>query len=390
MKRVQSADKMTVGGVKFVKLDLSGVAGADVNRAEGCATPVLEKGFVGRFCGALRTCSLRGCLQPGQMSSHSRRVAVLSGRLLLLSLNFFYRFAFSAYKTVFALYCAAALGYGAPEVGYVLSCVGLAGIVVQVTGRRRHHCHRHLHRHLHQHHRRRHLPPHLLHPVVQGALVRIVVGALGEERTLVVAMAATAAGFPRAVDDDQRVDAVWRCHHPLIAIGYGFACPCLSTLFSNVPVEQGVMQVTRRHRHQPPPPPPPPPPHHLRHLHFTSASLPVMQGIAGSIDRFGQALGPIAGGYLLDKVGEAALLRYAAVALVAVSSICMLYIGDGCIAWLRLWSTQRAGYAPVAVADAADDDDDDGPEVPPSPKRGPAEGAPVPEAPVAAVAARGP
>ena len=44
------------------------------------------------------------------------------------SLNFFYRFAFSAYKTVFALYCAAALGYGAPEVGYVLSCVGLAGI----------------------------------------------------------------------------------------------------------------------------------------------------------------------------------------------------------------------------------------------------------------------
>ena len=115
-----------------------------------------------------------------------------------------------------------------------------------------------------------------------------------------------------------------------------------------------------------------------------------MQGIAGSIDRFGQALGPIAGGYLLDKVGEAALLRSAAVALVAVSSICMLYIGDGCIAWLRLWSTQRAGYAPVAVADAADDDDDDGPEVPPSPKGGPAEGAPVPEAPVAAVAARGP
>jgi hypothetical protein len=156
-----------------------------------------------------------------------------------------------------------------------------------------------------------------------------------------------------------------------------------------VPVEQGVMQVTGRHRHR----------HHhrlfhlhhhLRHLPFTTASLPVMQGIAGSIDRFGQALGPIAGGYLLDKVGEAALLRYAAVALVAVSSICMLYIGDGCIAWLRLWSTQRAGYAPVAVADAADDDDDDGPEVPPSPKRGPAEGAPVPEAPVAAVAARGP
>ena len=221
--------------------------------------------------------------------------------------------------------------------------------------------------------------------------MRIVVGALGEERTLVVAMAATAAGFLAL----SMTTNVWMLCGALslIAIGYGFACPCLSTLFSNVPVEQGVMQVTRRHRHcshhrhrhllhhlH----------HHLRHLHLTSASLRVVQGIAGSIDRFGQALGPIAGGYLLDKVGEAALLRYAAVALVAVSSICMLYIGDGCIAWLRLWSTQRAGYAPVAVADAADDDDDDGPEVPPSPKGGPAEGAPVPEAPVAAVAARGP
>jgi hypothetical protein len=120
MKRVQSADKMTVGGVKFVKLDLSGVAGADVNRAEGCATPVLEKGFVGRFCGALRTMYLLAAWLSSQ------------GVYSLLSLNFFYRFAFSAYKTVFALYCAAALGYGAPEVGYVLSCVGLAGIVVQV------------------------------------------------------------------------------------------------------------------------------------------------------------------------------------------------------------------------------------------------------------------
>ena len=77
----------------------------------------------------------------------------------LLSLNFFYRFAFSAYKTVFALYCAAALGYGAPEVGYVLSCVGLAGIVVQVTGRRRRHYHHsHLHHHRHHHHRHRHRP----------------------------------------------------------------------------------------------------------------------------------------------------------------------------------------------------------------------------------------
>ena len=29
----------------------------------------------------------------------------------------------------------------------------------------------------------------------------------------------------------------------LVSVGYGLAVPCLSTLFSNVPMEQGIMQV---------------------------------------------------------------------------------------------------------------------------------------------------
>ena len=32
-----------------------------------------------------------------------------------------------------------------------------------------------------------------------------------------------------------------------------------------------------------------------------------MQGIAGSIDRFGQSFGPILGGWLLDLVGQVTL-----------------------------------------------------------------------------------
>ena len=50
--------------------------------------------------------------------------------------------------------------------------------------------------------------------------------------------------------------------------------PCISALFSAVPVEQGVMQ-----------------------------------GIAGAIDRFGQAFGPIVGGIMLKALGEAMLMR---------------------------------------------------------------------------------
>ena len=38
-------------------------------------------------------------------------------RYPLLSLNFFFRFAFAAYKSVFAFFCMAMLGYGAAEVG---------------------------------------------------------------------------------------------------------------------------------------------------------------------------------------------------------------------------------------------------------------------------------
>ena len=75
MKRVQSADKMTVGGVKFVKLDLSGVAGADVNRAEGCATP--DHAHVPAVDAALR----RVCAELLTADGAQPGVTVSSGRV---------------------------------------------------------------------------------------------------------------------------------------------------------------------------------------------------------------------------------------------------------------------------------------------------------------------
>ena len=48
-----------------------------------------------------------------------------------------------------------------------------------------------------------------------------------------------------------------------------------------------------------------PTPSHHRHRH--PPAITAVQGIAGSIDRFGQSFGPILGGWLLDLVGQVAL-----------------------------------------------------------------------------------
>ena len=60
-----------------------------------------------------------------------------------------------------------------------------------------------------------------------------------------------------------------------------------------------------------------------------------MQGIAGAIDRFGQAFGPIVGGSLLHMLGEAALMRLTGVGLAAIAAVCLMFIGDGCFSWMR-------------------------------------------------------
>jgi dipeptide/tripeptide permease len=64
--------------------------------------------------------------------------------------------------------------------------------------------------------------------------VRVTVATLGEERTLVVAMAATASGFGVLSYTTSAVTLVPAL--TLVAIGYGLAVPCLSALFAQVGV----------------------------------------------------------------------------------------------------------------------------------------------------------
>ena len=68
-----------------------------------------------------------------------------------------------------------------------------------------------------------------------------------------------------------------------------------------------------------------------------------MQGIAGAIDRFGQAFGPVVGGAALHILGEAALMWYTGIGLALISSICLLFMGDGCVSWSRISCVRTVG-----------------------------------------------
>ena len=209
----------------------------------------------------------------------------------LLSLNFFFRFAFAAYKSIFAFFCAAAMAYKAKEVGLLLSGMGIAGIFVQ------------------------------------GVLVRMIVPRVGEGRTLFIAMMATSAGFGLLSTAGIFGIQALLPALGLIAVGYGLAVPCLSALFAGVPVEQGIMQ-----------------------------------GIAGAIDRFGQAVGPIVGGAVLESIGEANLMRATGVGLAAISTVCLSFIGEGVSCWSRggyskLESAEQQELQPLAPSQAADEND---------------------------------
>ena len=182
---------------------------------------------------------------------------------------------------------------------------------------------------------------------------------LGEERTLFVSMVAESAGFIAL--SYARGLPVLIAALTLIAIGYGLAVPCLTTLFANVPVEQGVMQVrrlvmsARRFAWQCT--------DMLRHhkcLHRVVLHMANAQGIAGFIDRFGQAFGPILGGLIYRQLGAANLMLWTGFALAAISGVCLTFIGDGCAAWTREACCYRGqGYQQVGMVDDADVEDTD-------------------------------
>jgi len=258
-----------VGGIEMVKIDLGATKGC--GDAEGATDGAGTKCL---YCTDNKVC--RSVVKAWRFAKW------LGGYDLypLLSLNFFFRFSFAAYKSVFAFFCMAMLNFEKKQVGMLLSAMGLGGMFVQ------------------------------------GVLVRVTVRSLGEERTLFVSMVAESLGFivlSYAKGLTLLIPAL-----SLIAIGYGLAVPCLTTLFANVPVEQGIMQ-----------------------------------GIAGFIDRFGQAFGPIVGGLIYKQLGAANLMMCTGCGLAVISSICLMFIGDGCAAWMREMCCYHSaqGYQTVGTAE---------------------------------------
>ena len=70
-----------------------------------------------------------------------------------------------------------------------------------------------------------------------------------------------------------------------------------------------------------------------RHLHTVRVLL-CTQGFAGFIDRFGQALGPIAGSVAYNSLGEVWLMRSTGLGLGLISALCCLFLAKDQIAHL--------------------------------------------------------
>ncbi|KAG8464981.1 hypothetical protein KFE25_012344 [Diacronema lutheri] len=129
----------------------------------------------------------------------------------------------------------------------------------------------------------------LLGIFVQGVLLRIVVRCAQDGNTLYMGLLSTSLGLSMLAVS--YTPPLLGLSLGLITVGYGLAVPSLSALFSHVPMQQGVMQ-----------------------------------GIAGSADRFGQAVGPIAGMQLLNVVGERGLMNYTGIGLFLICTVCVQFI----------------------------------------------------------------
>jgi len=110
LERYEETHK-TVGGVKMVKIDLTATR-AD-GASEGLESPSGATAASGA-CASLFACGACRCLRKTY-----RFARWLAGYDLypLLTLNFFFRFAFAAYKSIFAFFCIEMLGYGTAQVG---------------------------------------------------------------------------------------------------------------------------------------------------------------------------------------------------------------------------------------------------------------------------------
>lgn len=155
---------------------------------------------------------------------HLRRVLVI---------DFVYWFAFAIFQTTFALFVARRFGFDAAQTGYLFAGFGLLGAVVQ------------------------------------GGLIRPIVGRLGDKTTFIVGLGCSAFGLLAATQTHSLLPFVLAMV-PL-ALGIGFGHPTISTLVSRAARQDEQGRV---------------------------------QGAASAVESLGRAIGPVWGNASLQRFGE--------------------------------------------------------------------------------------
>jgi DHA1 family tetracycline resistance protein-like MFS transporter len=153
------------------------------------------------------------------------------GRILII--DFLYWFAFAIFQTTFALFAARRFDFDAPKTGYVLSGFGVLGAIIQ------------------------------------GALIRPIVRALGDKPTFMLGMICGAVGLITAALSPSVL--LFLAALVPLAIGIGLGHPTISSLISQVAREDEQGRV---------------------------------QGAASAVESLGRTVGPVWGNASLQRFGE--------------------------------------------------------------------------------------
>jgi multidrug resistance protein len=151
----------------------------------------------------------------------------------VLAIDFVYWLAFAMFQTTFALFVAHRFGFDAGQTGYFFAGFGLLGAVVQ------------------------------------GALIRPIVGRLGDKSTFILGLVCSAAGLVAATLTWSA--ALFAVALVPLALGIGFGHPTMSSLVSRTAKEDEQGRV---------------------------------QGAASAVESLGRAIGPVWGNASLQRFGD--------------------------------------------------------------------------------------
>lgn len=172
----------------------------------------------------------------------------------ILVIDFWYWFAFAVFQTTFALFASRRFGFDAPQTGYFFAAFGVLGAIVQ------------------------------------AALIRPIVGRLGDKNTLMLGLGFAAAGLLSATLT--RSVLLFAATLVPLALGMGFGHPTMSSLVSRAAAtdEQGRMQ-----------------------------------GAAGAMESLGRTIGPVWGSASLQRFGDGIPYVSAAILLLVTLVMAMDY-----------------------------------------------------------------